>query len=95
MRELFEMKSMEFSGAKISAETIRGFLEKGDSKNMKTREFEAFCEHINELRQRLARVRSWGGAYADIDFSPDMQAITKIVCDDADCVDRDIDTVYT
>jgi len=32
-------------------------------------------EDICQLEQRLMRIRSWGGAFGDIAFSPDMQRL--------------------
>ena len=29
---------------------------------------------LEDLSQRLARVRSWGGAYQEVDFSPEIKA---------------------
>ena len=32
-------------------------------------------EKLRELQKRLARVRSWGGEFAKMEFSPEIQAI--------------------
>jgi len=35
------------------------------------------CRQAAELENRLLRVRSWGGAFSEIDFSPDIKLILK------------------
>ncbi len=94
MEKLFDLSS-DLLESSDSVDKIRGIMVKGDALNMETVQFEGICEDIVDLKRRLARVQSWGRAFSQIEFSPDMQAMAKIICDDeVDCFDRDIDTIF-